>query len=236
MISVCYLTVKHWNQLTSWPAGGRRVSLPAVGRALYSLSLHKLDRASSTGVVSRILPLLLQAACLADNRALHMSSVLYSTGLGVKKQPSKVCMCCWVSYNKSMMNMPSFFSSLMPLCVEQAWLLALLAAQKDDRLALLHLGHVHHRGLHGFPADPDLAYAYYANIAKQTTLDRQNLTPQQVMYAFVAGCFGRHVLFRMKSNTVLPYVVPKAHHWSRCRFLYYTPIPVTESIHVYMTQ
>ncbi|XP_044057682.1 protein sel-1 homolog 3 isoform X1 [Siniperca chuatsi] len=129
--------------------GKGRVSLPAVGRALYSLSLHKLGRESTTGVVSRILPLLLQAGCLADNRALHMSSVLYSTGLGVKKQPSK------------------------------AWLLALLAAQKDDRLALLHLGHLHHRGLHGVSTDPDLAYAYYANIAKQTTLDRHNPTPQQ---------------------------------------------------------
>ncbi|XP_070762454.1 protein sel-1 homolog 3 [Enoplosus armatus] len=129
--------------------GERGVSVPAVGRALYSLSLHKLGRGSSTGVVSRILPLLLQAGCLADDRALHMSSVLYSTGLGVKKQPSK------------------------------AWLLALLAAQKDDRLALLHLGHLHHRGLHGLSTDPDLAYAYYANIAKQTTLDRHNPTPQQ---------------------------------------------------------
>ncbi|XP_076591823.1 protein sel-1 homolog 3 [Chaetodon auriga] len=126
--------------------GQRRVSLAAVGRALYSLSLHKLSRASSTAVVSRILPLLLQAGCLADDRALHMSSVLYSTGLGVKKQPNK------------------------------AWLLALLAAQKDDRLALLQLGHLHHQGL---SRDPDLAYAYYANIAKQTTLDRHNPTPQQ---------------------------------------------------------
>ncbi|KAI4815468.1 hypothetical protein KUCAC02_005612 [Chaenocephalus aceratus] len=128
---------------------GEGASLPALGRALYSLSLHKLSRASSTGVVSRILPLLLQAGCLADNRALHMSSVLYSAGLGVKEQPNK------------------------------AWLLALMAAQKDDRLALLHLGHMHHQGVHGLPTDPDLAYAYYANIAKQTTLDRHNHTPEQ---------------------------------------------------------
>eukprot|EP00064_Thunnus_orientalis_P015768 superscaffoldBa00002988_g15827 len=130
-------------------SGGKRVSLPAVGRALYSLSLHKLGRASSTEVISRIFPLLLQAGCLADNRALHMSSVLYSTEMGVRKQPNK------------------------------AWLLALLAAQKDDRLALLHLGHLHYQGLHGVPADPDVAYAYYANIAKQTTLDRVNPSPQQ---------------------------------------------------------
>ncbi|XP_041850144.1 protein sel-1 homolog 3 [Melanotaenia boesemani] len=128
---------------------GKAVSLPALGRALYSLSLHKLSRASSTAVVSRILPLLLQAGCLADNQALHMSSVLLSTGLGVQKQHNK------------------------------AWLLALLAAQKDDRLSLLHLGYLHHQGLHGLPRDPDLACAYYANIAKQTIIDRHNPTPNQ---------------------------------------------------------
>ncbi|XP_023130521.2 protein sel-1 homolog 3 isoform X2 [Amphiprion ocellaris] len=136
-------------KLLAFKYGGRAVCLAAVGRALYSLSLHKLVRGSSNGVVSRIFPVLLQAGCLADNRALHMSSVLCSTGLGVQKQPVK------------------------------AWLLALLAAQNDDRLALLHLGHLHHLGLQGLPADPDLAYAYYANIAKQTTVDRENPTPQQ---------------------------------------------------------
>nr|XP_020472495.1 protein sel-1 homolog 3-like [Monopterus albus] len=130
-------------------SGGRGVSLPALGKALYSLSLHKLGRVHSPGVVRAILPLLHQAGCLADNRALYMLSVLYSTGLGVKKQPSK------------------------------AWLLALLAAQKDDRLALLHLGTLHHQGLHGAPTDPDLAYGYYANIAQQTIVDRQKPTPQQ---------------------------------------------------------
>lgn len=136
-------------KLLAFKYGGRAVSLSALGRALYSLSLHKLSRASSSGVVSRILPLLLQAGCLADNQALYMSSVLLGTGLGVHKQPLK------------------------------SWLLALLAAQSDDRLALLHLGHLHQQGLHGLPTDPDLAYAYYANIAKQTTLDRHNHTAQQ---------------------------------------------------------
>nr|XP_040048705.1 protein sel-1 homolog 3 [Gasterosteus aculeatus aculeatus] len=130
--------------------GKRRASLPAVGRALYSLSLHKLSRASNAGAVSRILPLLLQAGCLADNQALHMSSVLYTAGLGVEEQPNK------------------------------AWLLALLAAQKDQRLALLRLGHLHHLGVDGLPTDPDLAYAYYANIAQQTTLDRHNPVPEQI--------------------------------------------------------
>ncbi|XP_030599712.1 protein sel-1 homolog 3 [Archocentrus centrarchus] len=136
-------------QLLVLKHGGRPVSLHALGRALYSLSLHKLGKASSAEEVSRALSLLLQAGCLADTRALHMSSVLYSAGLGTQKKPIK------------------------------AWLLGLLGAQRDDRLALLHLGHLHQQGLQGQPVDPDLAYAYYANIAHQTTLDRHNPSPQQ---------------------------------------------------------
>ncbi|XP_013888276.1 protein sel-1 homolog 3 isoform X2 [Austrofundulus limnaeus] len=129
--------------------GGRAVNVTAVGRALFSFSLHQLSRAVNSAVLSKILPLLLQAGCLADDRALHVASVLYSSGLGVHKQPVK------------------------------ALLFALLAAQKDNRLALLHLGHLHHQGVDGFPTDHDLAYAYYANIAQQTIVDRQNPTPQQ---------------------------------------------------------
>lgn len=81
--------------------------------------------------------------------------------------------------------MLSFFPppSLVWLCGTQAWLLALLAAQRDDRLALLQLGHVHHQGVHGLSVDPDLAYAYYANIAQQTRLDRHNPNSDQVMRA-----------------------------------------------------
>ncbi|KAG7479951.1 sel-1-like 3-like [Solea senegalensis] len=126
--------------------GGKRVSLSSVGRALFTLSLRKLD---SVAAVSRVLPLLLQAGCLSDHRALHMASVLYSSGFGVRKQLNK------------------------------AWRLSLLAAQDQDRLSLLRLGHLHHQGLHGLPADTDVAYAYYANIAKQTTIDRQNPSPDQ---------------------------------------------------------
>ncbi|CAG6000615.1 unnamed protein product, partial [Menidia menidia] len=159
-------------ELLVFKHGGRAVSLPAVGRALFTLSLHKLGKDSSTAVVSRILPLLLQAGCLGHNRALHMSSVFLSAGLGVRKQPHK------------------------------AWLLALLAAQRDDRLALLHLGHLHHRGLHGLPTDPDLAYAYYSNIARQTTLDRENPTPQQI---FVEAVY-------LNNDEVLMLQTSKDHH------------------------
>lgn len=61
-----------------------------MGRALYSLSLQKLEEAGTIVTISRTLPLLLQAGCLGDTRALYMSSVLYSAELGVRKQPWKV--------------------------------------------------------------------------------------------------------------------------------------------------
>uniref|UniRef100_A0A3Q0T214 Si:dkey-24p1.6 n=1 Tax=Amphilophus citrinellus TaxID=61819 RepID=A0A3Q0T214_AMPCI len=78
----------------------------------------------------------------------------------------------------SFFNFCSIYSHISK-CMVQAWLLGLLGAQRDDRLALLHLGHLHQQGLQGQPVDPDLAYAYYANIAHQTTLDRHNPSPQQ---------------------------------------------------------
>ncbi|CAJ1065052.1 protein sel-1 homolog 3 [Xyrichtys novacula] len=159
-------------KILAFKHGGRGVSPAAVGRALYSLSLHRLHKGGKTEAVSTILPLLLQAGCLADNRALHMASVLYSSGLGVKKQPYK------------------------------SWLLALLAAQEDDRLALLHLGHLHHQGLHGFPVDLALAYGYYANIALQTTVDRQNPTPEQT---FVEAVY-------LNNEEVLNLQTDKDHH------------------------
>ncbi|CAL8352722.1 unnamed protein product [Lota lota] len=137
--------------------GGRsEVSLASVGKALYSLALSKLEKSGEVEVVSRVLPLLLQSGCLGDNRSLHMAAVLYNAGLGVRRQPTK------------------------------AWLLALLGAQQDSRLSLMHLGHGHHQGDQGLPADPDLAYAYYSNIAKQTSLDRQKPSPEQ---AFVEAIY-----------------------------------------------
>ncbi|XP_056138761.1 protein sel-1 homolog 3 [Lampris incognitus] len=129
--------------------GGREVTLASVGKALYASSLRKLSKASRFGELKKILPLLLQADCLGNNEALHLSASLYNTGLGVKRQPIK------------------------------AWLLTLLAAQKDSRLALLRLGYLHQQGDLDFPPDTDLAYAYYANIAKQTTVDRQKQSAQQ---------------------------------------------------------
>ncbi|KAF5899369.1 protein sel-1 3-like, partial [Clarias magur] len=125
------------------------VSPAAVARALYAAVLRTTETEDRVKTLGRLMPSLLQAGCLGDSRALHLASVLYSSGLGVKKQPYK------------------------------AWLLSLMGAQKDWRLALLRLGHLHHVGDQGVEADPDLSYAYYSNIAKQTSSDRAKPSPQQ---------------------------------------------------------
>ncbi|XP_066555754.1 protein sel-1 homolog 3 isoform X2 [Amia ocellicauda] len=130
--------------------GGRQAELGFVGRALYSLALRRLTRKDGILRGKTVMPLLHQAGCLGDNRALFLSSVLHRTGLGIRTQP------------------------------DRAVLLSLLAAQQDWRLALLHLGHLHHLGGPGIPADQPLAYAYYANMAVQTSADRQNPSPGQV--------------------------------------------------------
>ncbi|XDV31896.1 hypothetical protein PO909_002826 [Leuciscus waleckii] len=132
-----------------------RVNATAVGRVLYALVLRKISAAHSVEVLTRMMPFLLQSGCLGDHRALHLSSVLYSSGIGVKRQPYK------------------------------AWLLSLLAAQKDWRLALLRLGHMHHVGDLEMTPDRDLSYAYYINIARQTSIDQKKPTPQQTFVELI---------------------------------------------------
>lgn len=132
-----------------------RVNASAVGRTLYALVLRKISTAHSLDVITRMMPFLLQSGCLGDNRALHLASVLYSSGLGVRRQPYK------------------------------AWLLSLLAAQKDWRLALLRLGHMHHVGDLEMTPDRDLSYAYYINIARQTSIDQKNPSPQQTFVELI---------------------------------------------------
>ncbi|XP_067221496.1 protein sel-1 homolog 3 [Chanodichthys erythropterus] len=132
-----------------------RVNATAVGRMLYALVLRKISTAHSVKVITRMMPFLLHSGCLGDYRALHLSSVLYSSGIGVERQPYK------------------------------AWLLSLLAAQEDWRLALLRLGHMHHVGDLEVTPDRDLSYAYYINIARQTSMDQKKPTPQQTFVELI---------------------------------------------------
>lgn len=131
------------------------VMASTVGRALYSYVLRKLSAADGLDVINKLMPFLLQSGCLGDYRALHLSSVLYSSGFGVKRQPYK------------------------------AWLLSLLAAQGDWRLALLRLGHMHHVGDVDMTPDPELSYAYYINIARQTSTDHKTPTPEQTFVELI---------------------------------------------------
>lgn len=112
----------HWLIVMGYqtPAGGTAVSPSAVGRALYSFSVQKMSQMGSSAAVRKVLPLLLQAGCLADNHALHMSSVLYSSGLGVHKNPIKVFYSFFLFYSsRGCFSLPgiNMFSLFPCFCV-----------------------------------------------------------------------------------------------------------------------
>uniref|UniRef100_A0A672K6C2 Protein sel-1 homolog 3-like n=1 Tax=Sinocyclocheilus grahami TaxID=75366 RepID=A0A672K6C2_SINGR len=159
--SCCKLLYKHTPLFTSVICSATTLLEPQrflrnyIVWILYAVVLRKISTAHSLDVITRMMPFLLQSGCLGDNRALHLSSVLYSSGFGVRRQPYK------------------------------AWLLSLLAAQKDWRLALLRLGHMHHVGDLEVTPDRDLSYAYYINIARQTSKDQKNPSPQQTFVELI---------------------------------------------------
>ncbi|KAM4047660.1 protein sel-1 homolog 3-like [Anomaloglossus baeobatrachus] len=125
-------------------AGHSTFNRQLFGQALYRIYNTRILAADGFPRMRRSLPLLLQAGCLGYHPALYTAAVLYQTGLGVTKDTSK------------------------------ALKFILVAAQNDERLSLLFLGHKHHLGVDGYPVDYDLSYAYYSNIARQTMADRLN--------------------------------------------------------------
>ncbi|XP_056409714.1 protein sel-1 homolog 3-like, partial [Hyla sarda] len=125
------------------------------GRALHRIFLRRVLAADGFSRLRRSLPLLLQAGCLGHHPALYTAAVLHQTGLGVKKDTTK------------------------------ALKFVLIAAQNDERLSQLSLGHKHHLGVDGYPLDYDLSYGYYSNIARQTMDDRLQPNKHQTFVELV---------------------------------------------------
>ncbi len=69
--------------------------------------------------------------------------------------------------------------------LSQGHVYSLIGGVSDDRLALMHLGYKHMQGLDGFPKDQNTAYGYYANIGKQTSIDRDEVQDSLVSYTFI---------------------------------------------------
>ncbi|KAK3546865.1 hypothetical protein QTP86_003749 [Hemibagrus guttatus] len=83
---------------------------------------------------------------------------------------------CWGHHQASLMLATLHFSGFgMPADQEKGHVYSLMAGVGDERLALLHLGYKHMQGLDGFPKDQDMAYGYYANVAKQTIIDHDKV-------------------------------------------------------------
>ncbi|XP_044133916.1 protein sel-1 homolog 3-like [Bufo gargarizans] len=125
------------------------------GQALYRIYKKRILAPDGFSRIRRSLALLLQAGCLGYHPALYTAAVLHQTGLGLKKDTSK------------------------------ALRFSLIAAQNDERLSQLCLGHKHHLGVDGHPLDYDLSYAYYSNIARQTMVDRLQPNKHQAFVEYI---------------------------------------------------
>ncbi|XP_053313901.1 protein sel-1 homolog 3-like [Spea bombifrons] len=126
-----------------------------LGKSLYTLYMKKVLSPEGLSRIRGSMPMLLQAGCLGYHPALYLASVLHETGFGVRRDQAK------------------------------ALKLKLIAAQKDERLSLMSLGHKHHKGADNYPVDYDLSYAYYSNVARQTMADRVQPDKNQAFVEYI---------------------------------------------------
>ncbi|XP_030055589.1 protein sel-1 homolog 3 [Microcaecilia unicolor] len=135
--------------------GVRLLKHELLGLELFRTFEKRVTGRGGTARIRKLIPLLLQAGCLGFHRAYFLTSVLYQTGFGLK-----------IDHIKALRYV-------------------LIAAQADERLSQMYLGHKHHLGVDGFPMDHDLSYAYYSNIAKQTMEDRLQPSRNQSFVEYV---------------------------------------------------
>ncbi|XP_017566947.2 protein sel-1 homolog 3 [Pygocentrus nattereri] len=83
---------------------------------------------------------------------------------------------CWGHHQASLMLATLHLAGLgLPVDQEKGHVYSLMGGLRDERLSLLHLGYKHMQGLDGFPKDQDVAYGYYANVGRQTSIDRDKI-------------------------------------------------------------
>ncbi|KAM9431987.1 protein sel-1 homolog 3 [Clarias gariepinus] len=115
------------------------------GQRLYQDVIKKLAGVGLGDIDSSILEQLELCLCWGHHKAALMLATLHLSGLGV------------------------------PVDQEKGHMYSLMGGVGDERLALLHLGYKHMQGLDGFPEDQDVAYGYYANVGRQTSIDREKI-------------------------------------------------------------
>ncbi|XP_067893299.1 protein sel-1 homolog 3-like isoform X3 [Heterodontus francisci] len=126
-----------------------RSTLIKVGEKLFRKTLEILARPDSTQQIGHLITSLMEASCCGYYRAAYFLAVIFETGRGLEIQPL------------------------------QGLLYSLVAAQGNDRLALMHLGYKHDQGIDGYPLDYDISCGYYLNIAQQTVNDRHVFDDEQ---------------------------------------------------------
>lgn len=119
------------------------------GKRIFEKVTQKLSSPEGLHCVSSFVSSLLDSSCCGYHKATYFLAVIYEMGLGMYQDSS------------------------------QGLFYSLVAAQGDDRLALMHVGYKHLQGIDGYLLDYDLSYGYYANIAAQTAVDRRTTVGEQ---------------------------------------------------------
>lgn len=110
------------------------------------------------------------------------------TQSGIRLSISCLCSAAISMITLSAVPLPAF-----AFC--QGHVYSLIGAAADNRLALLHLGYKHLYGLDGFPKDHAVAYSYYANIGRQTSIDKERVEDSQVRYVLLITHAQKGILF-----------------------------------------
>ncbi|XP_053107817.1 protein sel-1 homolog 3 isoform X2 [Hemicordylus capensis] len=123
---------------------GQKDAVLEIGHRIFEKAAQNLSRADGLHYISSVVLSLMSSSCCGYHRASYALAVIFETGLGV------------------------------PVDSVQGLLYSLVAAQGADRLALLSLGYKHYQGIHGYPRDLEMSYAYYSDVAVKTPRDHQH--------------------------------------------------------------
>uniref|UniRef100_A0ABM5GHS8 Protein sel-1 homolog 3 n=1 Tax=Pogona vitticeps TaxID=103695 RepID=A0ABM5GHS8_9SAUR len=124
-------------------------SVLETGRWLFEIVAQNLSRPEGLHYINSSVLALMDSSCCGYHRASYVLGVIFEIGLSMSTDPA------------------------------QGLLYSLVAAQGGDRLALMSLGYKHYQGIHNYPQDLELSYAYYSDVAVKTPRDQHMIDEDQ---------------------------------------------------------
>ncbi|KAJ7327057.1 hypothetical protein JRQ81_016816 [Phrynocephalus forsythii] len=128
---------------------GHKDSVIETGHWLFEIVAQNLSRADGLHYINSSVLALRDSSCCGYHRASYVLGVIFEIGLGIPTDPA------------------------------EGLLYSLVAARGGDRLALMSLGYKHFQGIHNYPRDLELSYAYYSDVAVKTPHDQHIIDGDQ---------------------------------------------------------